>query len=194
MKSLRIAVDCDDVIVPTAELIIRHYNQAYGTQLALADIYSTNLELWGVGDKAVAVQRVEAYMKTKEYQQAQPFQEAIEAIRILSRYHELHVVTGRADFLAQATTDMLSEYFPDIFQGIEFTNFFGKAYRSKSQVCQELGADLLIDDHMHHAEVVAQCGMDVLLFGRYPWNEGDIALPNIRRVKNWNEVLERLVG
>ncbi|HEX8763293.1 MAG TPA: hypothetical protein VF733_06090 [Candidatus Saccharimonadales bacterium] len=193
MKRLRIAVDCDDVLVPTAELLVRHYNKTYGTNLVLANFYSTDPELWGVDDYAVAIERIHTYLLTEEYQKTKPFQEAIDAISVLGKHHDLHVVTARSDILAHATTDMLTLYFPELFKTIEFTNFFGKAQRGKAQVCQALGADLLIDDNLHHTESVARCGMDALLFGHYPWNQADITLPNIHRVKNWDEVLERLV-
>jgi uncharacterized HAD superfamily protein len=160
--------------------------------MTLADMYSNDPAVWNAPDDMKAIERVDEYLKTKEYQQAEPFKEAIEAIRILSKHHDLHVVTGRADFLSKATEDMLTQYFPDIFQSVECTNFFTKSSRSKAQVCEELGADLLIDDHIHHAEVVAKCGIDVLLFGTYPWNAGEVSLPNIKRVASWREVVELL--
>lgn len=193
MKRRRIAVDCDDVIVPTAELVIRYYNRTYDSQITLADFYSHDLKVWNAPDETTAIRRIDKYLETKEFQQAKPFKEAIQAIRLLSKYHDLHIVTGRSDFLAEATNDMLEQYFPDIFQSVEFTDFFGKSPRSKAEVCRELNADLLIDDHRHHAEVVAKCGIEVFLFGSYPWNEGELVLPNIRRVQGWGETIELLV-
>jgi len=193
MKRLKIAVDCDDVIVPTAGLILQHYNQTYGTRLQLKDFYSNDLSLWGAPDAATAIQRVEAYTKTDEYQQTKPFTEAIEIIRSLHAHHDLHIVTGRADFLQMATTDMLATYFPDIFKTVEFTNFFGTKSRPKADVCRELGVDFLIDDHLHHATTVAACGTKVLLFGDYPWNQARELPANIQRVANWQAVAELLI-
>ena len=84
---------------------------------------------------------------------------------------------------------MLDKHFPDIFHSIEFTGLYGGQPRSKADVCRELNADLLIDDHLAHALPVAQCGVDVLLFGNYPWNQTKEKLPgNIRRVKGWDEI------
>lgn len=134
-----IAIDCDDVIVATAPAIIAHYNKVYGTHLQLKDLYSENLALWGVDSRRAAIQRVEAYIKTDEYQRILPFQDAVEVIKDLSWQHELHIVTGRGDFLATATEAMLAQHFPDMFRSIEFTHFFGHAARSKAEVCKELG-------------------------------------------------------
>lgn len=38
-----IAIDCDDVLVETAPLILAHYNKTYGTHLELKDMYSKDL-------------------------------------------------------------------------------------------------------------------------------------------------------
>ncbi|SRR6266568_1369391 len=193
IKRRRIAIDCDDVIVPTASLIIGNYNKTYGTSLTLDNYYNHDLKIWGVSDDAIAIKRIDKYLTTAEYQQAQPFREAIDTIHALSEYHDLHMVTGRADFLAESTLAMLAWYFPDIFMSTQFTNFFGKQPRTKAEACQELDADLLIDDHLHHAEVVARCGIEAWLFGDYPWNRAEQLPPNIRRVRDWRKVAELLL-
>src|SRR6266550_1103303 len=165
MSKRIIAIDCDDVIVATAAAILRYYNKTYGTNIDLKDFYSNDLKVWAVDDDKTAVQRVEKFLATDEYQQLEPFREAIEVTQQLSKHHELHIVTGRPDFLALATKAMLARYFPDIFHSVEFTNFFGQKSRPKAQVCLDLGVDVLTDDHLHHAETVAACGIKVLLFG-----------------------------
>ena len=193
MKRLIIAIDCDDVIVPTVALHLDHYNKTYGTHIEPKDFYSNDLSLWDVPDTATAIRRVEDYTKTPEYQHAKPFTESIDAIRELGKYHELHLVTGRPDFLTTATTNMLTQYFPDLFSSLEFTNFFHEKARSKADVCTQLNADYLIEDHLHHAQLVAACGTKVLLFGDYPWNQTDKPLPaNITRVPDWSAVTKLL--
>jgi uncharacterized HAD superfamily protein len=193
MKKLIITVDYDDVIVPTAELTLRHYNEVYGTKLELKDFYSNDLSAWNVPDEATAIARVESYAMTDEFQHAEPLVDAVEVIRRLSKYHELHIVTGRADFLTRATTSMLAKHFPDIFQSIEFTNFFCEKARPKAEVCRSLHADVLIEDNLHHAATVAECGIAVLLFGDYPWNESEQLPANIQRVRGWREVARTLL-
>jgi len=194
MKRLVIAIDCDDVIVPTAPMIIDHYNKTYGTNVELKDFYSNDLSAWGAESDQSAKDRVDLYLESVEYQNAEPFIEAIEAIRKLGEHHELHLVTGRADFLSAATEEMLSLHFPGLFKSLEFTNFFGQNPRSKGDVCTQLSADYLIEDHLHHAKVVAECGTQVLLFGEYPWNQTDEPLPaNVQRVQGWSGVVSTLI-
>ena len=131
-------------------------------------------------------------MKSKEYQALTPFEDAVEALHKIHQKYELHIITARADFLADATKRMLAQYFPNIFSTVEFTNHYGKTARTKAQVCQELGAELLIEDSLHHAQTVAACGVTVLLFGDYPWNQTANLPKNVVRVRNWREVIKYL--
>ncbi len=193
MKKRIIAIDCDDVIVETAPAILDFYNRNYNTVIELENFYSQDLTLWGAADPQTAIDRVDQFLRTDEYQRLAPFQEAVEVITELATYHELHIVTGRGDFLAKPTEDMLDKYFPGIFQSIEYTNFFGTQPRSKADVCKQLGADLLIDDHLHHATVVAATGVEVYLFGNYPWNATDQLPALVTRVADWHAVGKRLL-
>lgn len=88
---------------------------------------------------------------------------------------------------------MLAEHFSNLFKSIQFTNHFGTTSLTKAQVCQDIGADLLIDDHLNHAELAAQCGVNVFLFGDYPWNKADSLPPNITRVRDWVDVAQKLL-
>jgi 5'(3')-deoxyribonucleotidase len=187
-----IAVDCDDVLVDTTPNVIAYYNKTYGAHLELKDMYSHDLAVWQVDSDEEAIIRIEKYLKTREYQRIAPFQETIASIKKLSQKHELHVVTGRSEFLSIATQTMLDTYFPGIFASIEFTGMFGERVRSKGDVCAQIGADLLIDDHLVHAERVAEKGIDVLLFGDYPWNRREFSSKHITRVRDWLEV-ERIL-
>ncbi len=193
MQKRIIAIDCDDVIVATAPAILEFYNEKYNTKLELKNFYSNDLTLWGADDPKTAMERVDEFLKTPEYQLLEPFKEAVEVIHQLKNYHELHIVTGRNDFLQKATQDMLDAFFPDVFASVEYTNFFTDKPRSKSDVCVQLHADLLIDDHLHHASVVAECGTEVFLFGEYPWNQSDSLPERVTRVSGWREIGERLL-
>jgi 5'(3')-deoxyribonucleotidase len=188
MEHKIIAIDLDDVIVMTAPLVLSHYNKTYGTNLQLKDAYSRDLKIWGVKRASDAIARVEEYLKTEEFKNQPPLKEAILTTKRLSKKFEMHIVTGRTEFLSEATEAMLQRYFRGVFRSVEFTGFFGSKARSKADVCKELNADLLIDDHLFHAEVVAKAGIDVLLFGNYPWNQADNLPANITRVKGWNEI------
>jgi hypothetical protein len=84
----------------------------------------------------------------------------------------LHIVTARLTRLEEVTKKWIDTYFPNIFHEMHFGNHFstsGKS-RSKSQMCREIGAKLLIDDSLVYAQQCIKEGIKVILFGDYPWN------------------------
>lgn len=186
-----IAVDLDDVVVETAQNVIDYYNRVYGTSVVLEEYYDPQYEkVWSTPDVETAVKRVNSYLETDEYFGLPPVEEATSTIRDLNEKYDLHIVTGRPDFVEEATLQWLERHFPDLYDTVVFTNFFsqGDKKRHKGDICTELGASYLIDDHLEHAFSAANSGVEVLLFGQYPWNRADSLPAKIKRVKNWKEV------
>lgn len=65
----------------------------------------------------------------------------------------------------------------------------GKEIR-KSDICKKLGADLLVDDQLEHAEDCARVGIEVLLYNS-PWNQG-IPLCGVTRVYSWHDIIDKI--
>lgn len=182
-----VAIDCDDVIIQTAPNILHHYNITYNTNISLKDYYTHSEVLWGTDHKTF-LSRIHKYLDSDGYRQLQPFNDAIDAIKKLSEKYELHIVTARPDILTNTTEQMVSKYFPDVFNSVIFTNHSSINQRSKADICNQLNADYLIEDSLHHAEVAASQGISVLLFGNYPWNQAHDLPDNIKRVNDWRQV------
>lgn len=179
----------DDVVVKTAQSIIDNNNATYGTNMVLENFYSRDPSVWGAPDEETAIRRVNEYLDTEEYFQSLPVQEAIHTLRGLDRYHRLYIVTGRPDFTEVATHRWLKEHLPDLFEDVVFTNFFDKEkVRSKGDVCRELGATVLIDDHPEHCVSALEAGVRPLLFGSYPWNISFELPEGIERVEGWPDI------
>lgn len=199
MKRLVIAVDCDDVLVPTAEALARDYNARYGTNVTLDHMYQPiTIDSWGTTDEDVAIERMNEIHRSEAHAAIAPHQAAVEAIRQLAEVHELHLVTGRASFLEGITKSMLDSYFPRCFQSIEHTNYIVTTEdlalrRSKGEVCQAIGAQVLIDDHIQHGHSVLEASVEkVIVFGDCPWNRNQKLIEGMTRCKNWNEALAEL--
>lgn len=191
-KKRIIAVDVDDVLLDSAWHIINYYNETHGTDIQLQDMYSRDTTVWGVSDIDIAIRRVDVYLTSEAYTNLAPMPEAVRAISRLSSAHELHVVTGRGDFIAEPTRQWLRRHFADAFQTVEFTNFIRPSdgqvkSRPKADVCSQIGADMLIDDHLHHAQAVAAAGMGVILLDR-PWNQSETLPTGVTRVGSWPEI------
>ncbi len=200
MRRLVIAVDCDDVLIHTAEATINAYNLRYKTNVTLKHWYDTSsLEPYGTTTTQEAIDRVYEYQLSAEHAALRPDPATVAAVNQLAEKHELHVVTGRARKIEPVTMKMLDDFFPGIFQSVEHTAFYGEAKgdqakkRSKGEVCKEIRADILIDDHIVHGRDVLKHGVKkVLLFGNYPWNAHDDVGQGIVRCKDWNEVLRQV--
>lgn len=191
MRRLVIAVDCDDVLIPTLEHTAAHCNRVYGTRLQLKDFYvPVKKEAWGTDDEQEVENRVRKYIGSEEFAQIKPFEDAIKSVAKLATLHELHLVTGRVTELESATKVLLDKYFTGCFTSIEHTNYFHQSKsRSKGEVCQQIGADVLVDDHIVHGESVLSNGVErVIVFGNYPWNASDRLVEGMVRCNDWNAV------
>lgn len=180
MKRLVIAIDCDDVLLTTSPHLVKYYNKTHGTNLELHHMYTpAKLESWGTTDDNEAITRIQKFSQTEEHAAIVPEPEAIEAIKELAKHHELHLVTGRADFLEPITRRMLNTYFPDCFKTIEHTNYLNPAagathQRTKGEVCKAIAAHILIDDHVKHGKTALGMVGEVIVFGDYPWNQQEL--------------------
>lgn len=198
-RRLTIGVDCDDVLISTAEAIVNNYNSRFDTQLTLADMYRpARLESWGTADQDMAIERVNEFLRSEEHASLAPDAEAVVAIRAIAEVHDLHVITGRASFLELVTRHMLDTYFEGCFKSVAHTNYITVSTntalrRSKGEVAAALGADLLVDDHIPHGTNVLEAGVEgVLVFGNYPWNQYEELPPGMTRCENWDVVIREI--
>lgn len=172
-------------------VIIDDYNKRHGTHITLAEAYGNDLKVWGVEHDDEAIRRVYQLWKDNGYEDLVPIHQAVEVLSELKQHHELHLITGRADFLQEGARRWIEKNLPNIFASMEFTNYIvteseAHVSRSKLEVCKAINADVLIDDHFYHAQQVAAGGVTVLLFGDYPWNQVDEPLPvGIIRIEDW---------
>ena len=197
-KRLVIAIDCDDVLLPTSQAIISDYNRRFGTSLTLDDMYQpATLDRWGTDKDDVAIERVNEFLRSQEHAQLTPDPAAVEGVHLLAGQHELHLITGRADFLKEVTARFLDDYFNGCFTSIEHTNYIVPSTstavrRSKGDVCAAINATVLIDDHLVHAEEALRTLDRVIVFGDYPWNRRDALLEGIVRCADWPSVVEEV--
>lgn len=185
-----IAFDCDDVIVPTGSLLIAHYNKLHGTTVKPEDFYSKDYEHVWRAEPQVAIRDLFAYLLTDDYINLPPMAGAAETLRHLAETYTLYIVTGRPDATGGATNAWVDKHLPGVFEKIVFTNFFKLndsrgVLRTKADVCKELGASYLVDDHVHHIRNVADHGITGLLFGDLPWEQPDRLPPKAVKIRDW---------
>lgn len=185
MKRLVIAVDCDDVLVATTPYFVEAYNTLYGTSVALAQAHSGGEKVWQA-DLDLLNDRLRGLMEAEAYSLLKPSREAIEVLQRLSARHELHVVTARREEERELTQRMLDTVLPGVFTSMDLVGWKG----SKGDVCQRIGASILIDDSARHLHDAIDKGLSkkgALLFGEYPWN-AEHSGGDLLHCRTWHDV------
>lgn len=192
-RSLTLAIDCDDVLIPFAHRTVEHYNKTWGLDVDVAHYYD-GPEHWGVASLDIASKRVEQYMREHAHKElVTPDFDAVVAIKSLARVHRQLLLTGRSDFMAPITNAMATTHFPDCFQKIIHTNHYGENARSKGSICRDENVTILVDDGLMHCESAVEEG-DVeaaLLFDK-PWNQSKTLHPKIIRCADWHVIQEEI--
>ncbi|KAJ7770918.1 hypothetical protein DFH07DRAFT_866602 [Mycena maculata] len=180
-----IAVDLDDVLSETNRTIAQWHNEKFGTQMDLSHFYYYYYwknPFWGTVKETF--DKVREFYRTDAIFHALPVPGAREGIQSLRDMgYKLVIVTARTLDVAEQSWEWCEKYFPGSFAHLVFTGQFKDAHKlrhnevmtnlTKSQVCADLKAQVLIDDS---AENAIQCSTAssptrVLLFGDYEWNK-----------------------
>jgi len=187
MRRLVIAIDCDDVLMATTPYFVDAYNAKYGTSVKIETSHIDGEEVWGV-NREVQFERLDELTKTEDYFNITPTAEEVAVLNELSESHSLHLVTARKPEELELTQTILNRDLPNIFTSFDFVGWTG----SKGEVCERIGADVLVDDSVRNLVDAFQHGMPIeglMLFGDYPWNqEIPDFLAGVKRCRDWNEV------
>ena len=167
---LTIAIDCDDVLLDTIKTFLEEYEKRYGVAVPPSMCYSKDPSVWGVEDYSEALKRQYEIFSEVEFP---PIPSSQEVLSRLSKNHDLWVLTGRHEDMAEMTQVSIDKYFPNIFTGIRFTGFLQGDNITKGLVCREIGAQVMVDDLPTHIESVIDEGglREAIVFGDYPWNK-----------------------
>lgn len=195
-----IAVDVDDVLCPTNEGIRQFVNENFDANLSIEDHtqageYKGYFErVWGV-DHETAQHWYQSYIDSGGLVKMQPIEGAIEVIKELEGRYELVVVSARHEDQVDMTHHWLLEHFPAVFKDVRFiSGWYHSRKISKGDVCKEIGASYLIDDHIDHCLEAERVGVKALLFSEYGWSKDNPKGDELTRVKDWKAVKEYFDG
>ncbi len=185
-----LAFDFDDVLMSFQNGFIAFHNRMYGTTIAYEDVVSYDARAYQC-DFETFTERVHVFYQSPDYMEVVPTSGSIEALRFLQDQYLLDVVTNRPATVRDRTYAWTDQFFPNVFHTFHFTNGFGASHdvqkRLKSEICEEIGAVVLVEDALGHAADVAQKGIPVLLPDR-PWNQGPLPI-GVIRVHSWDEIV-----
>lgn len=187
-----LALDIDDVVVKHVEGFIQWSNTTYGTVLTPDDYSEAWHELWNI-EKDQVEERKKLFFTDEIVGGFEIVEGAGEGLMALAGIKKIIGVTSRRESLQPITEQVLEIVAPGAVDDIVFATFFRdgqKFTRSKAEICPQIGAMDLIDDHLKHCLSVSKAGVNAVLFGDYPWNTSSDELPkNIVRAKDWPAVL-----
>ena len=182
-----VAFDIDDVLLDTAPSILTHYRETYGISIPVEHFYSKEPHIWGVDDYSETTRRVGSYLASAAFAALEPRPEAVEAVQALAETKRLVAVTGRSSAQYEQTKDWLDKHF-GVFESLRCTDHFNEKAVTKGDVCAELGADWLVDDHLAHLMTLGAYGVRGILFGGLPWGQGHELPSGVYRADTWRDV------
>jgi len=196
-KNKIIWVDMDEVLAGTFGLMLEHGKSLWYFQKLtfdrLTEHYWDNIDgetedreqlmnIWhDFLDKEENIQRIPVIEWSKKWIQ-----------KLKENGFNLHIITARHSKLEKTTQEWVRNHFSDFFQNIHFANDNSKQSQPKYSICQDIGASLMIEDNLDYALELADNGVACFLLEK-PWNRHRTEEhERIKRVKNWEEIVEGL--
>lgn len=183
-----IGVDLDDVLADFFSVYLMFYNEKYETNFRKEDFVRWDFPgICGITFEE-SIARLSEFVKTGSNKNIIPIPNAQEMIARLAQQHTLHIITSRPLDIVEETAQWVERHFSKLFCDIHFCSMDGGMvhFRSKSSVCQEIGAKLLIDDHPENAQSCAEDGIQVYLFDQ-PWNQEVKTSTKVVRMFSWED-------
>lgn len=193
MKRQIVAVDIDDVLLNSADLLMGGYNLRFGTSLTRADYYSKDVGKLGVAHWDEAAERFRVFQESEVFTDAEPDPEAVESVTNLALYYDFVGVTSRPEFIKDQTDKWIKKRFGGNIPRVIHTSFVMGASNhvgtllTKAEVCKQIGASYMVEDHLHHAVPVAETGTRVFLVDQV-WNQKNDLPSTVTRVQGWKEI------
>ena len=190
---MKIGIDLDEVLADFLLAVIKYHNLTYGTKLKRSQFLSYGLwKTWG-GTEDEATQKLCDFYETPFFKNIQPVPSARKAIFTLKQNNDLFIITSRKNDIAETTQKWINKYFPNIFTEIYFANnyFQGGDSKTKAQICDEIGIDILIEDSMEYALECVNSKRKIFLLD-CPWNQYPELPQGIRRFLSWDEIVQAI--
>jgi uncharacterized protein len=190
---MKIIFDLDDTLVNFAGAICLFHNERYGTKLKFEDFFSYDFtKVWG-GTREQETTKVREFFESDGFLDMDVLEGAKEFVSTLQG-DELFIVTSRPLYSQDVTKKQISMHFENQFNKIfHSTHIFGSNgnKKTKKEICDEIGADVVIEDSADNANSLASDGVKIFLFNK-PWNINQKTDARIIRVDHWSDIKSQL--
>lgn len=169
-----ITFDCDEVLAELVKSMLhRHNNTFLWIPLEwheINDYYLENVEKIKEHNVSFAAAKQLFDHAILDHAAVNPVAGMQDIVRDLKRqWHELYVVTARADDLQEATVQWIQQHYPNMFSDIIMANHYNENKRCKWDICTYIWSQLMIEDTIHNAEKVSAQNVPVIMPEK-PWN------------------------
>lgn len=190
-----IALDADEILSAFIDRFLIFHNKNFGTRVKKEEVLSFELgQLLEITENEVE-NRIEEFFKIGDARDIKLIDGAKDGVEaLLGMDHEIHVITARPLILKDETLRWLDEHFYNKFKGIHFAfNPYVKESRqkTKAEICREINAEIMVEDHIVNAVECAKVGIKVLLMDT-PWNQIKNLPDGLVRVKSWGDILREV--
>lgn len=189
LQGLRInsCVDYDDVITDTVPAILEYYWHRTNRRFVKEDVWTYDLwDVWGC-TREESGEIVSSFYNSDFFDNLNPCPGAIDALHTLAQCTSPHIATARSMEFRSKSEKFLQHHLPNHFIPIYhaagyYPNVEQGRARNKGEICMDLGACVMIDDHPTFSYQCAQAGIFTYLIDQ-PWNQNTPAHPLLMRVK-----------
>lgn len=186
-----LASDWDDVMYEFLRYFLPYFNQRNGTDLKPEDVLDHDMtELLG-RDRKFFLDEVDKFHEHGETTDHGIMPKSEEVIPLLVDKYDIVIVTARKKRFQHRVSDMVERYLPGQISAIYTLEDFEHLGHSKGAFAKELGASVLVDDHLGNIEEAVAHNVRGLLWN-LPKNIGRPVAAE--RVNDWYEIYEKLMG
>ena len=191
MKKIRIAIDLDDTLVPTVELLVKEMFKDKGFP-AFRGYHS--IRDFSYEEEMALYRYIRKTINKQDISEFKPMPGSVPAIKKLSKEFDLYLVTARTKNVKKHTRDWIAHHFPKMFKKIIFGQYRkeGDFKKTKGEICKELGISLIVDDRIDYALDCYKHGIKAIVLDykdNYPWSKGKLS-KDMKKAKDWKEVSE----
>lgn len=190
-EKLKIGVDIDEVLAELAESVLDFYNKKFHTNFKKEEIKEIHLEkLLKISSKEMR-DIFEEFSVTGENLNLIPVKDSINSLKKLNEY-ELYAISARPKSIKDHTVEWIEKHYESCFKEIHLlSDSHGVGNFDKGFFAKEIGIKFFIEDSLKNSLDIASHDIHVILLDK-PWNQEENLPENIYRVKDWNEILQKI--
>ena len=187
---MKIAIDIDEVILEFVEPYMKFAESKGIMKVNYNDVYCYDFYRVLVISKDRFFEILNEFNSNGRFSEAEFINGAKKGVCFLRDNFDICFVTARPDNIREKTIDFIFKEFVVDENRVFFSGDSLLCGKSKCEICNELGINLIIEDNGDDSLRYANNEMNVLLLDK-PWNR-HIEHEKIVRCDDWNDILSKV--